>query len=178
MESTVNPFATADANMRQYVHCLQWYAGSERVNQQSAIAIYTIHILFTKFIFLLSQTHISLLYIVLFSSMCSLRHYRDCQYIKGSKVLHFSPFFRCRGSVMDATWDFQHNYNIEFSIHPCPSLAIISWGSARTWHWAYQWHWAYPSLWGGRHWSGWYYIGTSLAEHNVYDLEITISYKH
>ena len=30
--SHFNPFATADANMRQYFHCLQWYAGSEKVN--------------------------------------------------------------------------------------------------------------------------------------------------
>ena len=29
----INPFATADANMRQYFHCLQWYAGSKRVNE-------------------------------------------------------------------------------------------------------------------------------------------------
>ena len=28
----VNPFATGDAHMHQLFHCLQWYAGSERVN--------------------------------------------------------------------------------------------------------------------------------------------------
>ena len=28
----INPFATTDAYMRQLFHCLQWYAGSERVN--------------------------------------------------------------------------------------------------------------------------------------------------
>ena len=28
----INPFATGDAYMRQLFHCLQWYAGSERVN--------------------------------------------------------------------------------------------------------------------------------------------------
>ena len=30
--TSLTPFATADANMGQYFHCLQWYAGSERVN--------------------------------------------------------------------------------------------------------------------------------------------------
>ena len=29
------PFATSDAYMRQLFHCLQWYAGSERVKQSS-----------------------------------------------------------------------------------------------------------------------------------------------
>ena len=29
----LNPFATTDAYIRQYFHCLQWYAGSERVNE-------------------------------------------------------------------------------------------------------------------------------------------------
>ena len=27
-----NPFATGDAYMRELFHCLQWYAGNERVN--------------------------------------------------------------------------------------------------------------------------------------------------
>ena len=31
----INPFATGDAYMRQLFHCLQWYAGSERVDQAS-----------------------------------------------------------------------------------------------------------------------------------------------
>ena len=28
----INPFTTTDAYVRQHFHCLQWYAGSERVN--------------------------------------------------------------------------------------------------------------------------------------------------
>ena len=32
----INPFATADANMRQYLHFLQWYAGSKRVNSHAS----------------------------------------------------------------------------------------------------------------------------------------------
>ena len=32
IKNEINPFATADAYMHQYFHCLQWYAGSERVN--------------------------------------------------------------------------------------------------------------------------------------------------
>ena len=31
-QNSVDPFASADANMRQYFHCLHWYAGSKRVN--------------------------------------------------------------------------------------------------------------------------------------------------
>ena len=34
-----NSFATAEANMRQYFHCLQWYAGSERVNKAPELRI-------------------------------------------------------------------------------------------------------------------------------------------
>ena len=33
IEQLINPFATGDAYMRQLFHCLQWYAGSERVNE-------------------------------------------------------------------------------------------------------------------------------------------------
>ena len=30
-----NPFATGDTYMRQLFHCLQWYAGNERVKQNN-----------------------------------------------------------------------------------------------------------------------------------------------
>ena len=33
----INPFATGDAYMRQLFHCLQWYAGSERVKTKMII---------------------------------------------------------------------------------------------------------------------------------------------
>ena len=34
--ASINPFATSDAYMRQLFYCLQWYAGSERVNSHRA----------------------------------------------------------------------------------------------------------------------------------------------
>ena len=33
--ASFNQFATSDAYMRQLFHCLQWYAGSERVKEKS-----------------------------------------------------------------------------------------------------------------------------------------------
>ena len=32
---SINPFATGDVYMRQLFHCLQWYVGSERVNNNN-----------------------------------------------------------------------------------------------------------------------------------------------
>ena len=39
----INPFATGDAHMRQHFHCLQWYAGSERVKKKYINKLNSIH---------------------------------------------------------------------------------------------------------------------------------------
>ena len=41
LDLALNPFATSDAYMRQLFHCLQWYAGSERVNLDDYIVLTT-----------------------------------------------------------------------------------------------------------------------------------------
>ena len=53
-----NPFATGDAYMRQLFHCLQWYAGSERVNDYSVIFLISFLL---KYAELLSFTSVYLL---------------------------------------------------------------------------------------------------------------------